>query len=183
MNSPVTPDPLLEVDDKVDHILGPASAEVSLVEYGDFECPACAQAHPAVQILRGHFGRRLRFVYRHYPQRQAHPHAEPAAEAAEAAGAQGKFWAFHDMLFENQQHLHDKHLAGYASLIGLDMARFQYEMKDRVYLQRVQEHFQSGQRLGLRGTPAFYVNGIYADVSFGLQHLHEAIDRAMLGTS
>jgi protein-disulfide isomerase len=179
MHHPAQPDPLLQPDEAVDHILGSASAPVTVVEYGDFECPSCAQAHPAVAMLRAHFGPRLRFVYRHYPQREAHPHAELAAEAAEAAGAQGKFWAFHDMLFENQQHLKDKHLAGYASLVGLDMARYQFEMKDRVYLQRVQEHVLSGRRLGLRGTPAFYVNGVYADVSFGLQHLHEAIDRAL----
>jgi protein-disulfide isomerase len=183
MHHPARPDPLIEVDAAVDHVLGPPSAGVTLLEYGDFECPACAQAWPAVQTLRSHFGRRLRFAFRHYPQRLAHPHAEMAAEAAEAAGAQGRFWAFHDMLFENPQHLQHKHLAGYASLIGLDMARFQYEMKDRVYLQRVQEHVQSGERLGLRGTPAFYVNGSYTDVSFGLQHLHAAIDRALAGTA
>lgn len=183
MQPPARPDPLLQADEAVDHILGQESAPVTLLEYGDFECPACAQAHPAVVILRAHFGRHLRFVYRHYPQREAHPHAELAAEASEAAGAQRKFWAFHDMLFGNPQHLQAKHLAGYASLVGLDMARYQFEMKDRVYLQRVQEHVQSGRRLGLRGTPAFYVNGAYTDVSFGLQRLHEAIDRALAGES
>ncbi|MFN3571105.1 MAG: DsbA family protein [Polaromonas sp.] len=183
MHPPDRPDPLLQPDEAVDHILGPASAAVTLLEYGDFECPACAQAHPAVAMLRAHFGRRLRFVYRHFPQRDVHPHAELAAEAAEAAGAQRKFWAFHDMLFENPQHLQDKHLAGYASLVGLDMARYQFEMKDRVYLQRVQEHVQSGRRLGLRGTPAFYVNGVAADLSSGLQRLHEAIDRALASAS
>ncbi len=177
------PPDLLQADEAVDHILGPASAPVTLLEYGDFECPACAQAHPAVAILRAHFGRNLRFVFRHYPQREAHPHAELAAEAAEAAGAQGRFWAYHDLLFDNQQHLQDKHLAAYAARVGLDMARYQFEMKDRVYLQRVQEHLQSGKRLGLRGTPAFYVNGVYADVSFGLQHLHAAIDRALSDAS
>ncbi len=183
MRPPAHPDPLLQADEAVDHILGQVSAPVTLLEYGDFECPACAQAFPAVAKLRAHFGRQLRFVYRHYPQREAHPHAELAAEAAEAAGAQRKFWAFHDMLFENPQHLQDKHLAGYASLVGLDMARYQFEMKHRVYLQRVQEHVQSGQRLGLRGTPVFYVNGVHVDLLPGLQQLHAAIDRALAAAS
>ncbi|MES2383110.1 MAG: DsbA family protein [Pseudomonadota bacterium] len=111
------------------------------------------------------------------------PNWPPKPPRRPAPSAQRKFWAFHDMLFENPQHLQDKHLAGYASLVGLDMARYQFEMKDRVYLQRVQEHVQSGRRLGLRGTPAFYVNGVAADVSFGLQHLHEAIDRALASVS
>ena len=180
MNTRARPDLLLP-DETIDHIAGPASAPVTLVKYGDFECPSCGQAHSALKILRAHFGRKLRFVFRHYPQREAHPHAELAAEAAEAAGAQGKFWAYHDLLFENQLHLKDKQLAAYAAQAGLDLARWQFEMKDRVYLQRVQEHLQSGQHLGLRGTPSFFVNGVYTDVSFGLQHLHEAIDKALAG--
>lgn len=179
MNAHARPDPVLQPLEAVDHIVGPASAGVTLVEYGDFECPSCAQAHAAMKIVLAHFGRQLRFVYRHYPQSQVHPDAERAAEAAEAAGAQGRFWPFYDLLFENQQHLKEKHLQGYAGRLSLDMARYQNEMKDHVYRQRVQEHVSSGQHLGLRGTPAFYVNGVFTDVSFGLQHLHEAIERAL----
>jgi protein-disulfide isomerase len=179
MHVPAQPDPLLRPDESVDHILGPVSAAVSLVEYGDFECPSCAQAHAAMKIMLAHFGRRLCFVYRHYPQPAAHPHAEMAAEAAEAAAAQRKFWPFHDLLFENPQHLAEKHLLAHARRLELDLGRYQYEMKDHVYRQRVQEHVQSGRRLALRGTPTFFVNGRLTDVSFGLQPLHEAIDRAL----
>ena len=98
----------------LDHVLGPEAARVTLVEYGDFECPNCGQAYPAVKILRKHFGERMRFVFRHFPLREVHPHAKLAAEAAEAAGAQSKFWPMHDLLFENQLHLKAKSLRRYA---------------------------------------------------------------------
>jgi protein-disulfide isomerase len=179
MNKHARPKFVLQPNAAIEHIRGPASAGVTLVEYGDFQCPSCAQAHTAMKIMLAHFGPQLRFVYRHYPQRQAHPDAELAAEAAEAAAAQGQFWPYHDLLFEHQQHLKDKHLLAYARRLELDMARYQNEMNDHVYLQRVQEHLLSGQQLGLRSTPAFYVNGALTDVSFGLQHLHEAIDKAL----
>ena len=179
MKAKVKPDPVFQPDEAVEHIQGPASAGVTLLEYGDFQCPSCGQAHAAMKIMLAHFGQQLRFVYRHNPQRQAHPDAELAAEAAEAAAAQGRFWPYYDLLFEHQQHLKEKHLLDYARQLDLDMARFQNEMRDHVYLQRVQEHMQSGEHLGLRSTPAFYVNGMFTDVSFGLQHLHEAIDKAL----
>lgn len=170
-------DPLLLPDEGIDHIRGPASAPVTLIEYGDFECPSCVQAHGALKIILSHFGTRLRFVFRHYPLREIHPHAELAAEAAEAAGAQGKFWPMHELLLTHSQHLKEKHLLDYARQVGLDLPRYQYEMNDHVYLQRVQEHLQGARHLGVRSTPSFYVNGVFVDVSFGLQHLHEAIDR------
>ena len=172
-------DPLLRPDEAVDHVRGPASAPVTLIEYGDFECPACFQAQAALKIILSHFGSQLRFVFRHFPLREVHPHAELAAEAAEAAGAQGKFWPMHDLLFTNSLHLKEKHLLDYARQVGLDLPRYQNEMNDHVYLQRVQEHMQGARHLGLRSTPAFYVNGVFADVSFGLQHLHESIDKAL----
>jgi protein-disulfide isomerase len=172
-------DVLLLPDEATDHIRGSASAPVTLVEYGDFECPSCLQAHGALNILFSHFGHSLRFVFRHFPLREVHPHAELAAEAAEAAGAQGKFWPMHELLFTNSQHLKEKNLLDYARQVGLDLPRYQYEMNDHVYLQRVQEHVQGGRHLGVRSTPAFYVNGVFTDVSFGLQHLHEAIDKAL----
>lgn len=173
------PDPLLIPDEATDHIRGPSSAPVTLIEYGDFECPACFQAHGALNIILTHFGAQLRFVFRHFPLREVHPHAELAAEAAEAAGAQGKFWPMHELLFMNSQHLKEKHLLDYARQVGLDLPRYQYEMNDHVYLQRVQEHMQVARHLGVRSTPAFYVNGVFSDVSFGLQHLHESIDKAL----
>jgi protein-disulfide isomerase len=159
-----------------DHILGPDTARVTLVEYGDFECPSCGQAYPAVKILRKHFGDRLRFVFRNFPLREIHPHAELAAEAAEAAGAQQKFWPMHDMLFEHQLHLKAASLRRYAEDVELDMERYDYEMGDHVYLQRVHEHIDSGTRSRVRSTPTFFVNGVIHDVSFGLERLQQAIE-------
>ena len=173
-------DPVVTPDEATDHITGPASAKVSIIEYGDFECPSCGQAHAAMKAILRHFSHKMRFVFRHYPQAQTHPHAQLAAEAAEAAGAQGCFWPFYDVLFEHQAHLRDKDLRQYAQQIGLDLERYDYEMNDHVYLQRVQEHARSGEQLGIRSMPAFYVNGTFTDVSFGLQHLEESIERALL---
>ena len=162
-----------------DHFTGSHSATVTVVEYGDFECPSCAQAYPAMKMILRHFGDRVRFVYRHFPQREVHPHAELAAEAAEAAGAQKKFWQMHDLLFENQLHLKANSLRQYAAGIELDLARYDYEMGDHVYLQRVQEHLASGRKSGIRATPTFYVNGILQDVSFNLSQLQTAINAAL----
>lgn len=173
------PDQRLRPDEATDHIRGPASAPVTLIEYGDFECPSCSQAHGALNSMLPHFGGQLRFVFRHFPLREVHPHAELAAEAAEAAGAQGKFWPMYALLFTNTLHLKEKHLLDYARQVGLDLPRYQYEMNDHVYLQRVQEHVLSGRHVGVRSTPAFYVNGVFADVSFGMQHLHASIDKAL----
>ena len=160
----------------VDHILGPASARIVVIEYGDFECPSCAQAYPGVKILLKRFDRRIRFAYRHFPIVEAHPHAELAAEAAEAAGAQGKFWGMHDQLFENQKHLKLKALRRYAEAIGLDLPRFDAEMADHIYLQRVQEHLASGRAMGVHGTPGFFVDGSVVDVSFGMERLFDAVE-------
>jgi protein-disulfide isomerase len=162
-----------------DHIMGPETAKITLVEYGDFECPNCGQAYHAVKILRKHFDGRMRFVFRHFPLREVHPHAELAAEAAEAAGAQNKFWPMHDLLFENQRHLKDKSLRRYAEGIEVDMERYDYEMSDHVYLQRVQEHIDGGIRSRVRSTPTFFVNGVVQDVSFGLERLRQAIENAL----
>jgi protein-disulfide isomerase len=164
---------------QTDHILGPASAKVTLVEYGDFECPSCGQAYPAVGMLLKHFEGRMRFVFRHFPLREVHPHAELAAEAAEAAGAQGKFWEMHRLLFEHQSHLKAKSLREYAEKLELDLTRYDFEMKDQVYLQRVQEHIAGGIQSGIRSTPTFYINGELHDTSFGFQQLQGAIDAAL----
>jgi protein-disulfide isomerase len=162
-----------------DHMLGSQSAMVTLVEYGDFECPSCGQAYHAVKILLARFGERVRFVFRHFPLREVHPHAELAAEAAEAAGAQSKFWSMHDLLFENQLHLKANSLREYAQRANLDLARYDFEMDDHIYLQHVQEDIQSGTRNGVRSTPAFFVNGAVCDVSFGLEHLERALETAL----
>jgi NhaA family Na+:H+ antiporter len=114
-----------------DHILGPAEAPVTLVEYGDFECPFCARSYPAVKSIRRELGDRLRFVFRHFP-RPEHPHARHAAEAAEAAAAQARFWQMHNMLFERQSALEDRDLVDYAAAIGLDVGRFEHDLTTHV---------------------------------------------------
>ena len=162
-----------------DHSRGPLHAPVTLVEYGDFECPNCLQAVPAVELLLERFAQRLRFVYRHFPLEEVHPHALLAAEASECAAGQGKFWEMHKLLFANQQHLKAPQLHAHAQTLGLDMARYTAEMNDHVYLQRVREHLQGGHESGVRSTPTFFVNGAIHDVSFGLHSLSEAIQTAL----
>ena len=162
-----------------DHVLGPVHAAVTVVEYGDFECPNCRQAAPAVKILLARFEGRVRFAYRHFPLEGVHPHALQAALAAEAAGAQGRFWPMHDLLFHSQSHLKAPQLRGYAERLELDLERYDADMAGKVYLQRVREHIESGEKSGVRGTPAFFVDGTIQDVSFGLQHLFERVEEAL----
>jgi len=159
-----------------DHLLGSAHAPVQVVEYGDFECPHCRQAVEAVKLLLKHFEGKVSFVFRHYPLEGVHPHAELAAEAAECAGEQGKFWEMHDLLFENQAHLKHAQLRGYAERLHLDMGRFDAELGDHVYLQRVREHLKTGAESGVRSTPGFFVGGRIQDVSFGLDALFKAVE-------
>jgi protein-disulfide isomerase len=159
----------------VDHVIGAPHAVATVVEYGDFECPNCKQAQPAVKMLLERFAGRVRFVFRHFPLEEVHPHALAAAQAAESAGGQGKFWEMHDLLFANQEHLALEHLGRYAAQLGLDMARYTAEMDDRVYLQRVREQLQGGIASGVRATPTFFVNGRIEDVSFGLRSLFDAV--------
>jgi protein-disulfide isomerase len=163
----------------VDHRIGPEHAPVTVVEYGDFECPNCKQAAPAVKQLLTRHGNRLRFVYRHFPLEMVHPHALAAAEASECAAAQGKFWEMHDLLFEHQQHLQLPQLRSYAQSVQLDMARYAAELDDHIYLQRVREQLDSGNRSGVRGTPTFYVNGRIQDVSFGIRGLFDGVERVL----
>lgn len=162
-----------------DHAIGPAHAPVTIVEYGDFECPNCKQAAPAVKLLLEKFTERVRFVFRHYPLEEVHPHALRAAEAAECAGGQGRFWPMHDLLFENQSHLKLEHLRRYAERLELDVARFTAEMDDEIYLQRVREHIAGGRQSGARNTPTFFFNGSIHDVSFGLHGLFDAVESAL----
>jgi len=163
----------------IDHTIGPAIAPVIVVEYGDFECPNCRQAAPAVSLLLRHFGDRIQFAYRHFPLEEVHPHALRAAEAAESAAAQGKFWQMHELLFGHQEHLEPQHLRGYAEHLQLDMARYTAEMNDQVYLQRVRSDMESGRQSGVRATPTFFVDGRIRDVSFGLRSLFDAVDAAL----
>jgi protein-disulfide isomerase len=164
-----------------DHVLGPAHAQVEIVEYGDFQCPLCKVAVPGVQTLLERFDGRIRFAYRHFPLEEIHPLALCAAEAAECAGAQGRFWEMHRLLFDKQPKLDRKHLHDYAESLGLDMARYRSEMDGESYRQRIREQMEAARNSHLRATPGFFVNGRIQDVSFGMQSLFEATEAALRG--
>lgn len=157
-----------------DHLTGPPEAEVTIVEYGDFECPDCKQAAPAMKLLLARHAGRVRFAYRHFPLEGVHPHALQAAEAAECAAAQGRFWEMHDLLFANQLRLELEDLRDYAERLGLDLARFDEEMREHAWTSRIRGHIESGETSGVRSTPGVFVNGRIHDVSFGLQSLFDA---------
>jgi protein-disulfide isomerase len=166
------------VSDGRDHIQGSADAPVTLVEYGDYECPYCGAAYPIVKEVQARMGDRLRFVFRNFPITTSHPHAEQAAEAAEAAAAQGSFWDMHDALYENQKRLGDEDLRAYAEELGLDLERFAGELGEHVHEARVHEDFLSGVRSGVNGTPTFYINGVRHDDSYELETLLAAVEQA-----
>ena len=158
-----------------DHVRGPANAPATLVEYSDYECPYCGLAHPIVKSVQSHLGRRMRFVFRHFPLTEIHPRALRAAEAAEAAGAEGKFWEMHDLLYENQNALEDADLLLYAGQLGLDLPRFVRGLTEHTHEPRVREDFMSGVRSGVNGTPTFFVNGIRHDGPWDAETLTEAL--------
>ena len=170
------------VDSDRDHIQGPATAAVTLVQYGDYECPYCGAAYPIIQDVQSRMGGRLRFVFRNFPIPTSHPHAEQAAEAAEASDAQGRFWEMHDMLYENQRRLRDEDLLAYAERLELDVERFAKELAEHVHAERVHEDFMSGVRSGVNGTPTFYINGVRHDDSYEPDVLLDALERAARGT-
>lgn len=147
------------VDPARDHVRGPTDAPVTLVEYGDYECPHCGRAHPIVETVRERLGSDLRFVFRNFPLGTQHPHAERAAAAAEAAGSQGAFWPMHDHLFDNQDALTEADLLEYARAVGLDLDRFQDDLAAGTFEDRIREDVRSGARSGVNGTPTFFVGG------------------------
>jgi protein-disulfide isomerase len=160
-----------------DHIQGPVDAPLTLIEYGDYECPYCGRAYTIVKEVQERLGDRLRFVFRNFPLTIAHPHAAHAAEAAEAAGAQGRFWEMHDHLFENQKRLRNDDLQRYAEELGLHVDRFGQEMAEHAYAERVHEDFMGGVRSGVNGTPTFYVNGERLGGSYEPDDLIAALER------
>ena len=167
----------LPVSDR-DHVQGPADALVTLVEYGDYECPHCGRAYPIVRAVQRRMGPRLRFVFRNFPLRESHPHAQHAAEAAEAAGAQGRFWEMHDRLFERQFALEDTDLVEYARELGLDAGRLRRELAERRYEPRVREDFRSGVTSGVNGTPTFFINGARHDAAWDAEPLLAALQQS-----
>lgn len=168
------------VDPARDYIRGDADAPITLVEYGDFQCPYCGEAYPVVNELLERFGDQLAFVFRHMPLPDLHPRAPFAAEAAEAAAAQGRFWEMHDRLFEHQHQLADAELRAHAEAVGVaDAARFDAELRDRVYEARVAEDLESGGRSGVPSTPRFFVNGLIHLGSASYAELMEAISEEL----
>jgi protein-disulfide isomerase len=161
-----------------DHVLGPEDAPVTLVEYGDFQCPYCGMAYPIVQAVREEMGDDLRFAFRHFPITTIHPYAEGAAEAAEAAGAQGQFWEMHDWLFEHQDSLAPNDIVKAASLLELDVDRFVADLAQHRFAPRVREDFMSGVRSGVNGTPTFFINGLRHDGEWDFESLLAALQQA-----
>lgn len=161
-----------------DHVAGPPDAALTLLEYGDYECPFCQQAYYQVKQLQQALGAQLRFVFRNFPLSQVHPHAlaaAEAAEAAEAAGGQDQFWEMHDTLYENQDALDLPSLLSYAESLGLDLRRLSSDLDNHTYLERVHRDFMSGVRSGVNGTPTFFINGMRHDGPFTFDALLEAL--------
>jgi protein-disulfide isomerase len=161
-----------------DHVQGPATAPVTLVEYGDYECPYCRAAVSIVQELQELLGDQLRYVFRHFPLTGMHPHAQNAAEAAEAAAAQGKFSEMHAALFEHQEALQDDDLMQYAADLDLDAVRIRRELGAHSHAARVREDFESGLRSDARGTPTFYLDDVRYDGIVGVRQFLAAIQEA-----
>ncbi len=163
---------------KSDHALGPEDAPVTLVEYGDYQCPYCADMHPMINSIAKAMGNQLRFVFRHMPLLEMHPYAQHAAEAAEAAGAQGKFWEMHDAIFQQQSELGADLLHQLADRIKLQIEQFSADLDARRYRPRVKRDFMSGMRSGVAGTPTFFINGKRYEGSLDPTALLSAIGRA-----
>jgi protein-disulfide isomerase len=160
---------------KEDHAQGPADAAVTLVQYGDYECPYTRRSRLSVHELQREFPDSLRFVFRHFPLDAIHPHAHAASAAAEAAARQNDFWVMHDYLFEHQQALEDADLTRYAVELGLDSERFARDRTSPEVANRIDRDLARGERSGVLGTPTFYVNGIRHDGGYDLESLRSAV--------
>ena len=158
-----------------DHVSGSTNGSSKLLEYGDYECPFCADTQPIVKEIQRRLDDDLLFAFRHFPLINIHPHSEHAAEAAEAAGAQENFWGMHNLLFENQRALEDEDLVAYAGELGLDGTRLIREVTSNVYALRIREDFKSGVRGGVNGTPTLFINGERYDGARDLKHLLDAL--------
>ena len=174
----VITDLMVPVDPDRDHIRGPEESHVTVVEYGDFECPYCGMAEPAVRELLRDFGE-IRYVWRHLPLNDVHPNAQLAAEAAEAAGKQGAFWEMHDLLLDHQDALHSRDLIGYATSLGLDADRFAADLRKHVGRAHVNEDLESADLSGVSGTPTFFVNGRRHYGAYDIQTLKKAVKLAL----
>lgn len=175
--SPDTPRLTLPVSEDRDHIAGSSDAKVTIVEYGDYQCPYCGEAYPILKRIQKDYGSKLRFVFRNFPLTDMHPHAEFGAETAEAAGALGKFWEMHDFLYEHQSSLGNQDFFfDYAKKLGLDREKIKESVSKRAFAERIREDFMSGVRSGVNGTPSFYINDLRHDAGYEYDSLAEAID-------
>ena len=159
-----------------DHCFGSRDARVTIIEYGDFECPNCKQAEGMVKRLAERHGADVCLVFRHFPLEEVHSYALLAAQAVEAAAAQGKFWPMHDLLFEHQALLDQAHLDTFAAELGLDLGRFSADLSNATYLKTVRMQIDGAVGCGVRATPTFFVNGMMQDVSFGLERLYQRVE-------
>lgn len=166
LKTPITPH---------DHVQGNKDAPLTLLEYGDFECPHCGHAHPIVKALQERFGDQLKFVYRHFPLAQMHPNAESAAETSEFAGVHKKFWEMHDLLFENQEQLGSPLYKELAKTLGLSAAKLSEALEAGEFAPKVRSDFSSGVRSGVNGTPTFFVNGVRYDGPVDVASMSEAL--------
>lgn len=162
-----------------DHAQGPENAEVTLVEYGDYECPHCGRAYPIVKEVQKHFGKRVRLVFRNFPLSEMHPHAEASAETAEFAASHGKFWEMHDLLFENQERLGNELFLELGERLALSTKALAEALENGTFEPRVRADFRGGVRSGVNGTPTFFINGHRHDDSFDYETLVSAINVAM----
>jgi protein-disulfide isomerase len=163
-----------------DHAHGPANAPVTMVEYGDYECPHCGLAHPIVKLIEKEYGRRLCFVFRHFPLAQVHPNAEPAAQSAEFAGAHGLFWEMHDSIYQNQDRIGLPLFFALAGTLRLSEAELRDALVNGTFAPKVRADFLSGVRSGVNGTPTFFINGRRHDGSYAFDELSAAIEKELI---
>jgi protein-disulfide isomerase len=162
-----------------DHIRGSINAPITIVEYGDYECPYTGMAYPVVKEVMRRFGEKVYFVFRNFPLREIHPHAQHAAEAAEAAAAQDKFWQMHDYLFEHQKALDDHRLVEYAQEVGLNIDKFKKEMSGHIYAPMINKSLKSGIDSGVEGTPTFFINGERYEDAWDLDTLSSFLKKSL----
>ncbi len=173
---------LVEPVSERDHRQGPATAAVTLVQYGDYECPYTRQSTTIVRAIQQQLGDQLRFVFRNFPLTEIHPHALHAALAAEAAATQGKFWQMHDYIFHHQHTLEDSDLEQFAVAVGLDMQQYAVALADQRALVRIEEDVEGGERSGVQGTPTFFINGVVYRGSWEHNALLAALQTASQGS-
>lgn len=163
-----------------DHIEGDLNALLTLVEYGDYECPFCEMVYPIIKRVQKYFGKQLKFVFRNFPQTEMHPHAEIAAEAAEFAGSRGHFWEMHDLIYENQEALSLELLFKLVEEVGLPRTDLKNTLENRTFETKIRNDFNGGVRSGVNGTPTFFINDLRYNGSFEYEELISALNHTII---